>query len=120
MNQNNYDLEERTLLFSKNLLDACRGLPRNSANSVISRQVLRSGMSIGANYREANQTKTARDLNHRLSISIKEARETLYWLELLIHANPENKIDLALLNIEATEVVKILATIYKKVNSVVV
>lgn len=57
----------------------------------IIKQVLRSSTSIGANYREANESYTEREFKHQIRISKKEAKETSHWLDLLLHANQSNK-----------------------------
>lgn len=54
---------------------------------VISKQILRSGTSIGANVREANNTLTKKDFVYKMNIAQKECDETIYWLELLYHSN---------------------------------
>ena len=75
---------ERTLNFSENLILLVNELPKTSANLKIFHQIIRSGTSIGENYREACEAESAKDFVHKMSISKKEAKETLYWLELLI------------------------------------
>lgn len=109
-----YDLEERTLEFSKRMIHLCRTLPKDIVNNRFVDQVIRSGASIGANYREANETETKKDFQFRMRICRKEAKETVYWLELIVEANKnmENRIQ-PLIN-EAVELVKILASILKK------
>lgn len=61
----------------------CRFLNDEKKEFVLSKQVLRSGTSIGANIEEANQGQSKADFTHKLSISLKEAVETNYWLRLL-------------------------------------
>lgn len=70
-----YDFAIRMVHLSKHL--------ENKREFVISRQVLRSGTSIGANVEEANQGESRKDFIHKLSIALKEAVETCYWLRLL-------------------------------------
>jgi four helix bundle protein len=81
-----HELEKRTRDFSLRLIRFVEALPKNKASEVIGSQVLRSGTSIGANYREANRAESANDFIHKLSIVEKEAAETQYWLELLSEA----------------------------------
>lgn len=101
------ELEERTLKFSKNLIDAIRKLPKNQINYKISGQVIDSGTSIGANYREANSAESDKDFKHKIGISFKESKETRYWLDILIHSNPNNSNDLIPLRRESDEFTKI-------------
>lgn len=77
------ELESRTKQFALDLIDLVQRLPRNRAGDVVGRQLLRSGTSIGANYREANRAESKADFLHKLGISTKESAETEYWLELI-------------------------------------
>jgi len=104
---NQIELERRTLEFSRNLIDAVRKLPKNQVNFKISGQVIESGTSIGANYREANSSESEKDFKHKIGISFKESKETRYWLDILIHANPDNSNELTPLHRESDEFTKI-------------
>jgi len=101
------ELEKRTLEFSNNLIDAINKLPKNQVNYKISGQVIASGTSIGANYREANSAESEKDFKHKIGISFKESKETRYWLDILIHTNPNNLNDLKPLRQESDELTKI-------------
>lgn len=81
---------------------------------MITDQLIRSASSIGANYREANETDTKKDFKNRIRIAKKEAKETIYWLELLIENNPILKKEIKALIEESTQLMKILASIYGK------
>ena len=70
------ELETRTKEFALNLIDLLSRIPRNRAGDVVAKQILRSGTSIGANYREANRAESKADFLHKLGISTKEAAET--------------------------------------------
>ncbi len=109
-----YDLEERTLSFSKRIIILAKALPKNNINVVFITQVLRSGTSLGANYREANETETKKDFNYKIRICRKEAKETVYWLDLITEANPELAARIGPLRSEAEELLKIFASISKK------
>lgn len=108
------DLKKRTLKFSKNLIFVLVKLPKDLKNITIIKQLLRSGTSLGANYREANETTTKKDLKHRIMICKKEAKETVYWLELLREFNQEYGIELNSLFTESIELNNIFGAIYKK------
>jgi len=88
-NSKRYDLEDRTLEFGKRIIRMCRTLPKNNINFRLIDQIMRSGCSIGANYREANETETKKDFLFRLKIARKEGKETIYWLNLIIEANAD-------------------------------
>lgn len=109
-----YDLENRTLLFSKKVIKTCKKLPFNLINKRLIDQLIRSATSIGANYREANETDTKKDFQNKIRISKKESKETIYWIELLIEENSSFKKDLMEIFDESNQLMKILAAIYAK------
>src|SRR3989338_9867064 len=115
-NQNNkkYDLEDRTLEFGKKIIHLAKDLPKNTINFNLCDQVIRSGTSMGANYREANETETKKDFCFRIRICRKEGKETIYWLHLIIEANKEIESRIQPLIQETTELVKIFASIAEK------
>ena len=80
---------------------------------VMSRQLLKSGTSIGANVREAEFAQSKADFTHKMSISLKEANESCYWLELLHKTKFISDVTFDKMNSKAIEVLKILVTIVK-------
>ncbi len=78
---------------------------------VLSKQVLRSGTSIGANINEALSGQSKRDFVHKLSIALKEARETSYWLSLLKDSEYITEEKFKPLNANCEEIIKILSSI---------
>lgn len=116
-NSKQYDLEERTLEFGRRIIKMCMALPKNYLNNRLGDQCLRAGTSIGANYREANETDSKKDFKNRIRIAKKEAKETIYWLELIIEANPDLNQRIMPLLEEAKELMKILGSIYEKTKS---
>ena len=78
---------------------------------VISKQILRSGTSVGANIREAKNAESKADFIHKLGISQKEADETLYWLELLQATNYISNEEFLSLNNDGVEVLKLIKSI---------
>lgn len=78
-----YNLENRTKEFSKNILKFFKKFQIKLINENIVRQVLRSATSIGANYCEANGAVSKPDFKQKIYICKKEAKETMYWLDLL-------------------------------------
>jgi len=77
------ELERRTKEFSLRIIKLVASLPKNKVGDVIGYQLLKSGTSIGANYREAVRAESKADFIHKIGIIEKEAGETMYWLELL-------------------------------------
>src|SRR4051794_25915495 len=80
---NSRELSERTKGFALRIVRLVAALPKNRIGDVLGRQVLRSGTSIGANYREAVRVTSRKHFVSTMSIVLREADETLYWLELL-------------------------------------
>jgi four helix bundle protein len=80
------ELEARTKRFALSVIELAGKLPRGKVSDVIGYQLLKSGTSIGANYREANRAESRDDFIHKLAICAKEAAETEYWLELALEA----------------------------------
>ena len=101
------ELERRTLEFSIKLIEVLKKVSKSTFSTNIIHQCMRSGTSIGANYREANGAESKKDFAHKLSLSFKEARETKYWLSILISINKANS-DLISLLKESDEFIRIL------------
>jgi four helix bundle protein len=114
----NKDIKERGFSFACRIVKLYQFLAkRKSGVEVLGRQVLRSGTSIGANLEEATAAQSKADFISKCNIALKEARETYYWLRLLIKTEvvPANK--LSELSNESNELVAILTTIVKKSRS---
>ena len=80
------DLRVRTKQFALRVIRLFAALPRRPEADVIGRQVLRSGTSIAANFREAHRARSDAEFISKLGDCLKELDETCYWLELLIEA----------------------------------
>ncbi|MBI2590946.1 MAG: four helix bundle protein [Candidatus Blackburnbacteria bacterium] len=91
--RNNYNLEERTTIFSENLIDFYKKCPKNVITIPLINQGLRSGTSIGANYCEANGASSKKDFQNKIFICKKEAKETLYWFKLMGRALDDEKLE---------------------------
>ncbi len=115
-NKKTYDLEDRTLSFSKNVIAFVGGLPKTIANLEVAKQLVRSCGSVGANYIEANESLSKKDFAMRIKICRKEAKESRYWLSLveIKDGNAEN-IRQSLIT-EATEFTKIFGAIVEKTH----
>lgn len=74
----------KTFTFALGIISLYKNLSTEKHEYVLSKQILRSGTSIGANVNEAVEAQSKADFIHKLSIALKEARETEYWLKLLI------------------------------------
>lgn len=89
--KNNYDLEERTAIFGKQIIDFCRNVKRDPIILPVLTQLVRSATSIGANYMEANAASSPKDFANKIYISKKESQETKHWLRMLASYYPEEK-----------------------------
>ena len=92
--QKEKDLKDRTKKFSLRIIKMYSSLPKTYDAKVLGSQVLRSGTSVGANYREASRGRSKAEFIAQMGECLKELDETIYWLELLIEAEivPENKL----------------------------
>ena len=102
-------ITDRTKQFAIRIIKACVFLDEKpGVCRTLSNQLLRSGTSIGANVRKAQSAQSDKDFIHKLEIALKEARETQYWLEIIMESElvPKNKLS-SLLQ-EANEIGKIL------------
>src|SRR4051812_20917054 len=81
--QNGNPLKTKSYAFALQIVGCCRRLSEERKEYVLSRQLLKSGTSVGANISEANQAQSRADFVHKLSIALKESVETEYWLSLL-------------------------------------
>jgi four helix bundle protein len=80
------ELLQRTKTYALRIIRLFTALPKTTGAQVLGKQVLRSGTSIGAHYREANRAKSDADFIHKLETALQELDETVYWLELIIEA----------------------------------
>ena len=110
-----YDLEERTLKFSREIRQFVHLLPKTLSNREDIRQLVRSSGSIGANYIEASESLGVKDFYMRMRIARKEAKESIYWLQLLeIGDEAETNEKKNILIQEGTELMRIFGSIVSK------
>jgi four helix bundle protein len=110
-----YDLEERTFQFAKAVRLFVKTLPKTIANIEDGKQVVKASGSVGANYREANESLSKKDFLMRMKISRKEAKESAYWIRLIYETNNlKNANDAQSLIQEANELKKIFSSILEK------
>lgn len=106
-------IQERTYDFSLRIIKLVQSLPQNNAGFVLGKQLLRSGTSIGANVEEANGAFSKEDFTYKMSIALKESRETNYWLQLIQDAELLNPDRLDPIIQESVELRKILTAIVR-------
>ena len=111
------DLRTRTKEFALRVIRLCASLPRTTEAQVLGKQVLRSGTSIGANYREACRARSDAEFIAKLGDCLKELEETAYWLELLVESGIVVAHKLAALQDEARQLNAICTSIIKRMKS---
>ena len=107
------DLEKRTRKFAVQIIRLSITLPNTPENIVIRNQITKSGTSIGANYREANRSRSRADFKNKIKICESEASETQYWLEIISELNFVNLENVKPINNECSELLAIFCTVGK-------
>jgi four helix bundle protein len=113
-NKREFDLEERTYVFARNCRLMVRGIPKTIENIDDCRQLVKASGSVSANYIEANEALSRKDLIYRIKICRKESKESKLWLRLLAEMNNDKKNQLLPLLQEADELRKIFSSILNK------
>ena len=108
------DLAARTKEYARRIIRLYTALPKETVAQVLGKQALRSGTSIGANYREASRGRSKAEFGAKIGDCLKEADETAYWLELLAEENILPKSRLEPLLQDTNELISILVTISKR------
>lgn len=106
-------IKEKSFGFALLVVRLAKYLEREKQEFVLSRQVLRSGTAIGALVREAEHAESKADFIHKMSIALKEANETLYWLELLHQAQYIDEQSFQSIGANSEELIKLLTAIVK-------
>ncbi|POY35299.1 four helix bundle protein [Solitalea longa] len=107
---NTIELKNRTKHFGLRIINLVNHLPNTQVANVLGNQLLRSGTSVGANYRSACRAKSSKDFINKLKTVEEESDECLFWLELLEEANILKPIQLAELKKEANELTAIFVS----------
>ena len=115
MNESNV-IVSKSKAFAIRIINLYKYLKDEKSEYVLSKQVLRSGTSIGANVKEAIRAQSKADFNTKMHIAMKEASETEYWLELLEQTNYITKSQAESILNDCVEIIKILIAITKTVK----
>ena len=110
-------IEEKSRRFAIRIVRLCQFLSDEKKEYVLSRQILRSGTSIGANLAEARYAYSRSDFAAKQNIALKEASETLYWLELLYQTDYLTKDQFESVSADAEEILKLLASSAKTLRT---
>ena len=114
MRKKKYDLQDRTKRFALQVNRTFSTIPKTAPAQVLAKQLLRSGTSVGANYREAYRGRSKAEFIAKCGDSLRELEETAYWLELLIDGKIVPPKLLAALRQERDELIAIFVTILKR------
>jgi four helix bundle protein len=106
-------IRDKSFAFALRVVKLAKYLEVEKKEFVLSRQSLRSGTAIGALVREAEQAESKADFIHKMSIALKEANETLYWLELLYQGKYIDKRSFESIGSHSEELIKLLTAIVK-------
>ena len=109
-------LKEKSLLFAKRMVHTYRYLCDEKKEFILSKQMLRSGTSIGANIAEAQYGSSRKDFLAKLYISLRECAETLYWLELLYYCDYFSQSQYRSLYADCNELRKLLSAATKSIR----
>ena len=109
-----YDLAERTAAFAEKIVAFARKLPEDSVTRPLISQVVRSGGSVGANYCEADDAVSKKEFRQKIGTCRKEAKETKYWIRIIVAAVPGVRNEARILWQEAKELHLIFCAILRK------
>lgn len=110
-------IEEKSFFFAVRMVKLSEYLRKEKKEFVLSKQLLRSGTSIGANVSEAERAQTRPDFNAKMNIALKEGNETYYWLKLLYKTSYLTQEEFNSIEKDIKELIAILVAICKKTNN---
>ena len=111
-----YNFTDRTFNFSKAVIFYCNHIPNTISGKNIAYQLVRSGTSVGANYRAARRARSDREFIAKMNIVLEEADESLFWLEIINDTKIIQSPETTKLMKEAEELVAISVTMLRKTN----
>ena len=110
-------IKNKSFNFAVGVVKLYKYLCHNKKEFVMSKQLLRSGTSVGAMVREAEHAESKSDFKHKMAIAQKEINESIYWLELLKETEYLNQDEFDSLNSDAVEIIKLVTSIIKTTQS---
>ena len=110
-------IEEKSFAFAVRIIGLYKHLSENKHEYILSKQILRSGTSIGANVAEAQRGQSKADFSAKMAIALKEANETEYWLRLLHASDYMNEAEFQSMSQDANELISILVAICRSSTS---
>ncbi|AQX05963.1 four helix bundle protein [Elizabethkingia meningoseptica] len=106
-------IKQKSFNFAIQIIKLYQYLSNDKKEFILSKQILRSGTSIGAMVRESEHAQSKSDFIHKLSIAQKEINETIYWLELFQATDYLSKQEFESINEDAVEIIKLITSIIK-------
>lgn len=106
-------IKDKTFSFAIDIVTLYKFLAENENEFILSKQLLRCGTSIGANVRESEFAQSKRDFISKMSISLKEANESSYWIELLYKTNYISEEKFHFIHSKVIEIIRLLVSIVK-------
>jgi four helix bundle protein len=106
-------VKDKSFVFALRIVKLYQYLKEEKREYVMSKQILRSGTAIGALVRESQYAESKADFIHKLSIALKEANETDYWIELLFHSGYLDEKSYQSIHTDIDELLRLLASIVK-------
>ncbi len=110
-------IKKKSFDFAIRIVKLFQHLQAEKKEYVLSKQLLRSGTSVGAMVREAEHSESKADFVHKLAIAQKEINETIYWLELLNATEYLTQKEFESINTDAVEIIKLITSIIKSTKS---
>ena len=110
-------LKNKSFLFAIRIVELYKFLKSDQNEFILSKQILRSGTSIGAAMREAEHAESTKDFIHKLNIGLKEANETKYWLELLVATKIIDEKLFKSFHLDCEEILKLLVSSIKTLKT---
>jgi len=107
-------VRDKSFAFAVRVVRLCQHVRQEKREYVLSKQLLRSGTAIGALIREADQAESRADFVHKMSIALKEANESEYWIQLLNETGYIDAKGAESIGADLTEILKLLVAIVKK------
>ncbi len=110
-------IKNKSFAFAVRIVKLYQFLCEQKKEFILSKQLLRSGTSVGAMVREAEHAETKNDFKHKMGIAQKEINETIYWLELLKETDYLTNEQFESMNKDAVEIIKLITSIIKSVKA---
>ena len=110
-------LEIRTRKFAISIIELSTSMSNTPENKVLKNQLTKSGTSVGANYREANRSRSKADFYNKIKICESEASESVYWLEIIADMKIVDTQKVQLVSKEANEILALFTSISKKLKN---